>query len=304
MPIFPPKKALHLEPFGGSGAVLLSLDPSPGRLDIYNDLNGELSNLFLCVKEKCNALVRELKFLPIGSRAVFELYKDFLAHKDVALRNIQEELEVLEDPRCFTAEQAAELRPILQERQGLYDVQRAAAFYLRIWGSYNATTSSYGTKPLRLYRFLGQLQEASRRLQNVAIENKDAIEIILKRDGPHSRIYCDPPYLGAEKCYEARIDMEYHVRLHQVLSGCAGAAIVSYNDCPEIRRLYDDFYIMAFVRDDSMAKEKGALYGEVLMTNYDPTPFLAEQMSLFSQPQKLRLELVHVPEGGPRHILR
>jgi DNA adenine methylase len=47
-----------------------------------------------------------------------------------------------------------------------------------------------------------------------------------------------------------------------------------------------------------MAKREGALYGELLMTNYDPTPFLADQLTLFSdlETEKLRLKLVHIPE--------
>ena len=47
-----------------------------------------------------------------------------------------------------------------------------------------------------------------------------------------------------------------------------------------------------------MAKREGALYGELLMTNYDPTPFLADQLTLFqdTEKDKLRLRLVHTPK--------
>ena len=79
--IFPPKVKQYLDPFGGSGSVLLGLPPVPGRLDIYNDLNAELSNVFLCVRDKTNVLMRELQFLPILSREVFEFYRDFVDHK-------------------------------------------------------------------------------------------------------------------------------------------------------------------------------------------------------------------------------
>lgn len=74
--------------------------------------------------------------------------------------------------------------------------------------------------------------------------------------------------------------------------------VVSYNDHEYIRFLYKDFYILSFVRDNPMAKREGALYGELLMTNYDPTPFLADQLTLFSdlETEKLRLKLVHIPE--------
>ncbi len=296
--IFPPDPKQYLDPFGGSGSVLLALPPVPGRLDIYNDLNAELSNLFLCVRDKTNVLLRELQCLPILSREIFEFYRDFVDHKDVILKNIQEELEVLEDPACFTPEQAAELRPIFQKRVELYDVRRAAAFIMRVRGSFNATTTSFAVKPLRLDRFLSLFPPAAQRLQNVAIENKDAIEIIQERDGPGRLTYCDPPYFGAERSYDKRIAIRYHERLHRVLRGCRGPVVVSYNDHDFIRFLYDDFFILSFVRDNPMAKREGALYGELLMTNYDPSPFLADQLTLFQdvEKDKLRLRLVHTPK--------
>lgn len=72
--LFPPKLTQYVEPFGGSGAVLLALPPDPNRLDIYNDLDAELVNLYSCIKECSNVLLRELRFLPIHSRKLFEYY--------------------------------------------------------------------------------------------------------------------------------------------------------------------------------------------------------------------------------------
>ena len=83
MQIFPPKIRTYVELFGGSGSILLGMPPKAGRLDIYNDLDADLSNLFLCVRDHCGQLLAELKFLPIHSRAVFEIYKYFLAHREV-----------------------------------------------------------------------------------------------------------------------------------------------------------------------------------------------------------------------------
>ena len=128
--LFPPKLKQYVEPFGGSGAVLLALPPDPNRLDIYNDLDAELVNLYSCIKERSNVLLRELKFLPIHGRKLFEYYRDFVAHKDVYFQNVQAEIECLGDRSCFTEEQAGELLPIFQERLALYDVKRAAAYYL------------------------------------------------------------------------------------------------------------------------------------------------------------------------------
>lgn len=299
--VLPEKPIQYLEPFGGSGAVLLSLPPNAGRLDIYNDLDSELVNLFLCVKEKSNVLMREMGFLPIHSRREFEFYRDFVSHKDITLSNIYEELACLEDRSCFTEEQAEELRPIFQERLELYDIYRASAFARRAKGSFSATLNSFGVKAVDMVRFLCLFPEAAERLRNVVVENKDALLLIRERDRPGGVIYCDPPYRNAESMYrvspkERRRLLHFHVRLWQVLSACRGWVVLSYNDCPDIRRLYRNFYILAFRRSNPMAQKKGAEYGELLITNYDPRPNMAKQLTLFDiQMKGIEMELVNIP---------
>lgn len=294
--IMPEKLSQYVEPFGGSGAVLLSMKPRPGRLDIYNDFNVELVNLFCCVKEQSNALLRELRFFPLHSREEFEWYKSFLEHRAVFFENIEAELKVLEDRDCFTEEQAEALTPILRERAQLYDVYRAAAYFKRVWGSFSGTTNSFGIKPLKLKDALERLLEAAKRLEDAVIENKDAVKLILDRDRPDGLIYCDPPYYDAEQYYDAAFSAEDHVRLHDAIKECKGYVIVSYNDCEEIRRLYSDFYQLSFTRQNPMAQQAGAVYEELLMANYDPRLF-AGQVTLFDSPLEFGgMRLIHIPE--------
>ena len=303
--VLPPDFTQFTEPFGGSGAVLLSLPPSPGRLDIYNDLDADLANLMLCVKARPNALVRELRFLPIHSRAIFLLYKDLLAHEELHWEtyeaNLREELAVLEDRTCFTGEQAKELRPILEDRLGLYDVERAAAFYRNIRGSFSGTLSSFGVKPPRLYNFLHLIWQASKRLEDVVIEHKDAVQLIRERDRPDGVFYCDPPYFQAEQQYRVSRHGDcrhFHIRLWKALTGCVSYVVVSYNDCPFIRKLYQDFFILAFRRSNPLAQKQGAEYRELLITNYDPRPYLSRQLNLFeTQTGDCGMELVHIPQS-------
>ena len=186
--LFPPKLTQYVEPFGGSGAVLLALPPDPNRLDIYNDLDAELVNLFSCIKECSNVLLRELRFLPIHGRKLFEYYRDFVAHKEVYFQNVQAEIECLGDRSCFTEEQAGELLPIFQERLALYDVKRAAAYYLAIRGSFSGTINSFGVKGLDVERFLKLFPPVSARLKDVPLENKNALQLIRERDKKGSLI--------------------------------------------------------------------------------------------------------------------
>ena len=65
-----------------------------------------------------------------------------------------------------------------------------------------------------------------------------------------------------------------------MVSGCEGYVVLSYNDCPFIRKLYQDFYILAFRRNNPMAQKKGSSFGELIITNYDPEPYMARQTTL------------------------
>ena len=268
--VFPPSPKLYLEPFGGGGALLLGMQPKISRMDIYNDFNCDLVNLFLCARECTIQLVQELKFIPFHSRAEFDLLKEFMKHKDLLQQRIADERNAVME--CFDGEEREELLEILRERSCLFDVQRAAAYYKVCRGSFSGTTTSFGVKPNNLTNFLYLFDDASKRLQDVVIENKDCLDIIRERDGPDSLIYCDPPYFDAESLYAVDFPKEKHEELHHILSQCKGYIVVSYNDCPFIRSLYGDFYILAFRRNNPLSQKPGATYGELIITNYDPRP--------------------------------
>lgn len=299
--VFPPSFNPYIEPFGGSGAILLGLPPSPSRLDIYNDYDADLTNLFLCVRDHTLELIRELGFLPLHSRAEFEDLKRFLRREPVLEPEIQREIEIVH--ACFPPQEAAELEEILRGRASLRDVRRAAAYYKTCRGSFSGTRTFFSVRPNNLRRFFYQLQEASNRLADVVIENQDGEKLIRERDSPTGLIYCDPPYYEAERSYRMVFSKRAHVRLYHALHNCAGYVVVSYNDCPYIRNLYKVFFILAFRRVNSLSQKKGSEYGELLITNYDPRPFLAGQITLFDMPAgDSGMELVRIPRKPLKQI--
>ena len=150
--VFPPNPKLYLEPFGGGGALLLGIQPKVSRMDIYNDFNCDLVNLFLCARECTIQLVQELKFLPLHSRAEFDLLKEFMKHKELLQQRIADERNAVME--CFDGEEREELLQILRGRSNLFDVQRAAAYYKVCRGSFSGTTTSFGVKPNNITNFL------------------------------------------------------------------------------------------------------------------------------------------------------
>ena len=170
--MIPPDTTQLTEAFGGSGALTLGIPPKAGRLDIYNDLNNNLFNAFCCVKERLTALIRELRFFPVYGRAPFDLYRNLMAHEADFHWNIQEEREILDDPDnpCgFSPEQIQEIHRILSERDGLFDVQRAAAFLISAYGCYNGNIKSFGIQTVNVEAIIQRAQEASARLQSIVL---------------------------------------------------------------------------------------------------------------------------------------
>lgn len=299
--IFPPSFTQYVEPFGGSGAILLGLPPNPSRLDIYNDYDADLTNLFICVRDHTLELIRELGFLPLHSRSEFEDLKRFLRREQIPEPEIEHEVEIAHT--CFPPQEAAELEDILRGRARLRDVRRAAAFYKTSRGSFSGTRTSFGVRANNLRRFFYLLQDASARLADVVIENRDGERLIRERDSPTGLIYCDPPYYEAERSYRMVFSKRAHVRLYHALHDCTGFVVVSYNDCPYIRNLYKDFYILAFRRANPLAQRQGAEYGELLITNYDPRPCLTHQLTLFDmQTGDSGMELVRIPRKPLKSI--
>ena len=196
----------------------------------------------------------------------------------------------------FPPPEAEEVKRLLQSRAELSDVRRAAAIYKLQRYSYNGNGDSYGVSSCDIQRFFRDIWECSHHLKDVALENKDFESIITTHNDPQTTVYCDPPYYEAER-YAVEFPRSDHQRLHDVLAQHTGFAMVSYNNCDYIRRLYEDFFIYEVERPNSQSKKKNDIYREYIMTNYDPRVF-ASQMTIFgdySSDGKI-CRLVHIPE--------
>ena len=102
------------------------------------------------------------------------------------------------------------------------------------------------------------------------IENVDFEQLLKTYDRPDALFYLDPPYYEAEKYYPDRFQPEDHARLRQALGRLRGRFIVSYNDCPKIRELYQDYKIIEVSRQDNLtAKGQSRRCRELIIKNFD-----------------------------------
>ena len=250
---FPRNYKRYIEVFGGAGWVLFHKPPG-NDFEVFNDFNGNLVNLYRCVREQPEALRDELRYM-LNSRLDFEYMKGMLHSQAV-----------------------------------LPDVRRAAYYYALIRYSYAAGTSTFGSQPHAMWNNFPLIECAAGRLQKVVIENKDCVKLIRQYDRPESFFYCDPPYYNADQYYEAvSTDGFDHAGLADALLGIKGKFLLSYNDCPEIRALYDrpGIVVEGISRLSNIAQryENGKQYPELLISNYDTTEMARScvQLTLFDR---------------------
>lgn len=223
----------YVEVFGGAAWVLFHKDRY-ANTDIYNDYNSALTNLFRCVKYHAQELQRELMWV-LNSRQVFEDYR------------------------------AQMLMP------GLTDIQKAARFFLLIRLSYGSKGGSYSCVKKDVHHMYDYLSQVQKRLSSVIIENRDFEDLIRIYDRPDTFFYLDPPYYGSEQYYSVEFCTEDHLRLRDCIKNMKGRFLLSYNDCTEVRGLYDGYKIEAISRHHNLLARfnNGEEFNEVLISNYD-----------------------------------
>ena len=263
--------------------MLFGKPPDKKCMEVYNDYNSNLANLFYCVKNRTGAFLRELGFLPICSRDEFTVIRNFLDKREFDTRFLEEELELTE--RYLPPPEFHEIQELLLDNAEVTDVKRAAAFFKLIRYSYGSGCTSFGCQSFDVRKCFDAIWQASRRLADTVVENKDFEALIRQYDRDSAFFYCDPPYFQTEGHYEVVFRKEDHQRLRDTLTGCKGKWMVSYNDCEFIRELYKGYEITAVSRLNNLAQryEGGCEFPEVLVTNYDPKELER------SQPRQLQL---------------
>ena len=171
-------------------------------------------------------------------------------------------------------------------------IWQAAAFLISAYGCYNGNIKSFGIQTVNVEAIIQRAQEASARLQSIVLENQDGLGFIT-RCGKGQTVYADPPYFKTEKCYDVVFTPEQHLDLRERARNCKGNLILSYGNCPQAWELYkENFFLFSLVRNNPMSQTSGATYEELIITNYDPRPYMNTQLNLFAPTPKTKWELV------------
>ena len=244
-------------------------NPNAPPFEVYNDYNANLVNLFRCMRDRPLAFIRELGFLNLNSRDDFKVMKKILQKEEFGSEFLNEELEL--SSVMLPKPDAKELAVLCKRSDNDHDLKRAVIMLKLLRYSYSSSAKSFSCQPCSIRSLFGLIQQLSVRMDSVVVENQDFEVLINHYDRPETLFYCDPPYYLSEYVYECGFEWADHIRLHNTLAGCEGKWLLSYNDCPEIRGLYDGYCIYDFSRIHSMVQrfDAGREFGELLIGNYD-----------------------------------
>lgn len=138
--LMPDRYTRFIDVFGGSGTVTMCRPIQRGCMEVYNDFNGNLTNLFCCVKNRPMALLAELGFLPLNTRDDFNVLYKFFSKGEFTDDYLQEEMDLTEV--YLKPPDAEVIRALMLERApaGASDARRTSS-------SSSATASAAAPSP-------------------------------------------------------------------------------------------------------------------------------------------------------------
>jgi len=229
-----PRHLAYVEPFAGGAQVFFHKEPS--AIEVLNDLDGELVNLYRVCQSHHEELIRFMRFMVL-SREWFE-------------------------------------RLQRTSPQSLTDIQRAARYlYLqKVAFGGRVRSQSYGYFVTSSNRFSPKkvpemIAKSHERLAGTQIECSPYEEVLRRYDRPTTFFYIDPPYFGV-KLYHHNLEPVEFSTLRDRLKELKGKFLLSLNDTPEVREIFSCFQIEEVSIHYSVQAKGDRKHKELLIANY------------------------------------
>lgn len=166
----PPHVQAFVEVFGGSCHCALNVSRERFKLIVCNDIDSLLINLYRCVKEEPETLIKRLALIPY-SREVFEIAKT-----------------IIEDPSADPLTKAVATFYLLRSSMNALPAPEAQFRTQR-------NPISRPSHARYIPRVIAAVKDYAKKFRDVVLENLDYRELIRKYDSPHTLFYLDPPYV-------------------------------------------------------------------------------------------------------------
>jgi DNA adenine methylase len=227
-----PQHETYVEPCGGAASVLIRKPPVD--TEVYNDLDSNVYNYFLVLRDKQEELVNKLMLTPWS--------REELAF---CINNLSNTDDPIEKARRFWVVLQMSIKASLGEAR-VSDFRTTK----RMSGKLSGLNKDAVTK---------NLLAVSKRLVGVQIENTDAFALIEKfASVPKCLIYFDPPYVPDTRVHTKRYAYEWPQELHKraadLLKEHTGYVVVSGYPSELYEQLYEND---GWVRVDKLADTMG-----------------------------------------------
>lgn len=232
-----PNHSCYVELFCG-GAALYFLRDEQAKVEVINDLDGELINLYRVVQNHLEEFIKQFKWA-LTSRQMFKWLKNAYC-------------------------------------EGLTDIQRAARFYYLQQHAFGAKRhgQNFGTattsKAPNLLRIEETLSDAYIRLAGTFIENQSWLDCFKRYDRSHTFFYADPPYWQLTG-YNVEFGLDQYEQLAECMRNAKGKMMISLNDHADMRQVFKDFNIEQLKIKYSVghsAESKSKSSSEIVIMNY------------------------------------
>lgn len=253
-----PKHECYVEPFGGSASVLYQKPRSD--IEIYNDLDSALVNLFETIRDKPDELIEWLDCTPYSREIhdkVCEHGIDSDAHTDIERAGVM--FYLLQTSYAGNLD-----RPSFRTQRTLGETDKTA----------HSPAEGYG-------RSIQNIRHITSRFKGVAIESLPYSECIDRYDDEGTLFYLDPPYVTGERHYRVGQGFD-HTELVDTVSDIEGRFVLSYDILPDG---LEGFTVVTRDRKWTVSRGNDETEGtEKLVMNYDP-----EEIPRVSEPEQSTL---------------
>ena len=249
-----PVHSCYVEPFCGAAWLFFAKSPSP--IEVLNDINGDIVNLFRVIRDEPEAFRERCRHV-LRSRRLFEEARATLAGEAPPLERAFSFWYLL---KCCHAGRLN------------YREKGPKKLYLASFGTRRKSKSSWPAckgRSQRLGPLAQELDHWWERLQNVFLEDRDWREILQRYDAPTTFFYIDPPYQACEKNYGAAVFAPQDFQeLAERLQKLKGKFMLSINDSPDTRQLFSKFEMEQKLVPYSFNPKNRSPKPELVIRNY------------------------------------
>jgi len=240
LPLIPEHKT-YVEPFFGAGWIYFAKEKS--KVEVINDINGDLVNLFEVLRTQYDEFIERYNFV-IKSRELFLEYRETISDK--TLTSLERAF------RFFYVNQNAFGGLVRYNQKGICNSPFA--------GSPDREAQSS-------FWDLEKLKNAHERLKETIIENDTYEKIIKRYDKPYTLFYFDPPYVCKDGKYNGKNNFDYNGLLEQC-KNIKGKFILTLNS--EFEEMFSEFNIIHNEVHYSIGctTESSKEYKEIIVLNY------------------------------------